>query len=178
MRERGVLDNNVLSTVLCSTAFFVLKLGHMNKQLKMAVFFSRVALGILFFYAGITKVLNPDWSAAGYLNSAKTFPGLYQWFASAGNLGWINFVNEWGLTLVGLALITGLLVRWASVGGMIIMALYYLVVLQFPYVGEHSFLVDEHIIYISVFLILFISNAGTFWGLDSWLQKWSYKQVG
>src|SRR3989338_1990184 len=79
----------------------------MNNQLKMAVFLSRVGLGIMFFYAGITKVLNPSWSAAGYLGSAKTFPELYQWFASAGNLGWVNLVNEWGLTLVGLALISG-----------------------------------------------------------------------
>ena len=146
-------------------------LNGMNKQLKMAVFLSRVGLGILFFYAGITKVINPDWSAGGYLNSAKTFPGLYQWFASAGNIGWINFVNEWGLTLVGLALITGLLVRWASLGGILLMILYYLPILQFPIVGEHSYIVDEHIMYITVFLVLISSNAGTFWGLDSWLQK-------
>ena len=143
----------------------------MNKQLKMAVFLSRIALGVLFFYAGITKVLNPDWSAEGYLNSAKTFPGLYQWFASAGNLGWINFVNEWGLTLIGVALVVGLLVRWASLGGILFMALYYLPILKFPYVGTNSFLVDQHIIFITVFLVFITSNAGTFWGFDSWLQK-------
>lgn len=137
----------------------------------MSIFLSRIALGVLFFYAGITKVLNPNWSAAGYLNSAKTFPGLYHWFASAGNIGWINFMNEWGLTLIGLALITGLLVRWASLGGILLMILYYLPILQFPYVGEHSFLVDEHIIYITTFFIFITSNAGTFWGLDSLLQK-------
>ncbi len=137
----------------------------------MAVFLSRVGLGILFFYAGISKVLNPSWSAAGYLNSAKTFPGLYHWFASAGNIGWVSLVNEWGLLLVGLALITGFLVRWASFGGILLMALYYTAILQFPYAGANSFLVDEHIIFISVFLIFIASNAGTFWGLDSMLQK-------
>ena len=100
---------------------------------------SRVALGVLFFYAGITKVLNPSWSAAGYLNSAKTFPGLFQWFASAGNLGWVNLVNEWGLTLVGVALISGLLVRWASLGGILLMILYYLPVLEFPYIAPTLF---------------------------------------
>ena len=143
----------------------------MDKQLKVAVFLSRISLGVLFFYAGITKVLNPSWSATEYLNSAKTFPGLFQWFASAGNLGWVNFVNEWGLTLVGVALIIGLLVKLASVGGGPLLNLYYLPVLSFPYAGEHSFLVDEHIIYITTFLVLFASNAGTVWGLDSWFQK-------
>lgn len=143
----------------------------MNKELKMAVFLSRVALGVLFFYAGITKVLNPDWSATGYLNTAKTFPGLYQWFASAGNIGWVNLVNEWGLTLIGVALIAGLLVRWASLGGIFIMVLYYLAILQFPYVGTNSYLVDDHIVFMSVFLVLIASNAGTFWGLDSRFKK-------
>lgn len=143
----------------------------MNNQLKMAVFLLRVALGFLFFYAGIIKVLNPEWSAAGYLNSAKTFSGLYHWFASADNLGWINFVNEWGLTLIGLCLITGLFVRWVSLGGMLFMFSYYLPILQFPYAGDHSFLVDEHIIYILVLLFFFVSNAGINWGLDSILQR-------
>src|SRR3989338_572435 len=105
----------------------------MNNQLKIAVFLLRVALGVLFFYAGITKVLNPNWSAAGYLNSAKTFPGLYHWFASAGNIGWINFMNEWGLTLVGVALITGLLVRWASLGGVLLMGFFFFSLFQISF---------------------------------------------
>jgi len=145
--------------------------NEMNNQLKMAVFLSRVGLGIMFFYAGITKVMNPNWSAAGYLNNAKTFPDLFQWFASANNIGWVNFMNEWGLTLVGLALITGLLVRWASLGGILLMALYYFPIMQFPYVGANSWLVDEHIIFITVFLTLIASNAGTFWGLDSKVRR-------
>ena len=138
---------------------------------KISIFALRLTMGWLMLYAGLGKVLNPDWSAVGYLNSAKTFPELYQWFASAGNIGWINFVNEWGLTLVGVALIIGLLVRWASLGGILLMILYYFPVLQFPYVGGHSYIVDEHIIYITAFLVLFASNAGTFWGLDFLLQK-------
>jgi len=146
----------------------------LNKQLKMAVFLSRISLGVMFFYAGITKVMNPNWSAAGYLNSAKTFSELFQWFASPGNLGWINLVNEWGLTLIGVALLVGFMVRLASVGGVFLMLLYYFPVLSFPYVGEHSFIVDEHIIYVTAFLVLFASNAGSIWGLDSWTQKrWS-----
>ena len=145
----------------------------MNKQLRLAVFLSRVALGILFFYAGIVKVLNPNWSAVGYLNNAKTFPGLYHWFASAGNIGWVNFLNEWGFVVIGLALIFGFMTRWASLGAIFFMILYYFPILQFPYVGEYSFLIDEHVIYIFALFVLFASNAGTFWGLDAKLQKYS-----
>ena len=59
-----------------------------------SLFFLRISLGSLFFYAGSTKVLDPSWSAAGYLMNAKTFSGLYTWFASADILPSINFVNE------------------------------------------------------------------------------------
>lgn len=114
----------------------------------------RIALGWLFLYAGVSHILDPQWSAAGYINSAKTFPALYHWLASAQNIGWVNFVNEWGMTLIGIALITGIMLRLASYGGILMMALYYLVILKFPYVGDHSFIIDEHIIYILVLLTI------------------------
>ena len=38
----------------------------------------RVVMGWLFFYAGITKVLDPAWSAAGYITNAKSLTVLYQ----------------------------------------------------------------------------------------------------
>ncbi|MDP3771027.1 MAG: DoxX family membrane protein, partial [bacterium] len=106
----------------------------------------RITMGWLFFYAGITKVLDPAWSAAGYLRGAKTFTSLYQWFASSGNIGWVNFVNEWGLTLLGISLILGIGVRLSSVLGVALMLLYYFPILEFPRVG-HGYLVDEHVVY-------------------------------
>ena len=127
----------------------------------------RLSLGWLFFYAGITKVLNVDWSAAGYLANAKTFPALFQWLASPANIGWVNFLNEWGLTLIGLALLAGLFVRFASYAGVLLMALYYLAGLEFPYPNANTFIVDEHIIYAFIFLFFAFSNAGVFYGLDA-----------
>lgn len=114
----------------------------------------RIAIGWLFLYAGLTKVFDSSWSAAGYLNSAKSFHGLYAWFATDANIGWVNFVNEWGLTIIGVLLILGIWVRWASWGGVVLMVLYYFPVLDFPKAGEHSFLIDEHIIYILVLLVV------------------------
>ncbi|RJQ13455.1 DoxX family protein [Candidatus Parcubacteria bacterium] len=131
----------------------------------------RVALGWLFFYAGITKVINPAWSAVGYLNSAKTLPGLYQWLASPDVLPFINFVNEWGLTLLGTSLIFGIFVRLSSVLGIILMLLYYIPILEFPKVGTHSYLVDEHIIYSLVLTLLASLQAGRIWGLDGKLSQ-------
>ncbi len=123
-------------------------------------------MGWLMFYAGITKVLNPQWSAAGYLTAAKTFPTLFQWFASPEILPVINLINEWGLTFLGVSLILGIFVRFSSLLGAALMLLYYFPVLEFPYVA-HSWLVDEHIIYALALLFFAAVRAGRTWGLDS-----------
>ena len=119
------------------------------------------------FYAGITKVLDPAWTATGYLTNAKTFPGFYGWFVSPENIGWVNFLNEWGLTLIGVSLILGLGVRLSSILGAILMLLYYFPVLEFPKV-EHGFIVDDHLIYAVVLAFLATVRAGRYYGLDNW----------
>ena len=64
------------------------------KNSKIYIVLLRTALGILFFYAGITKVLNPHWSAAGYLKGAKTLTEFYNFLLQPNTLPIINFVNE------------------------------------------------------------------------------------
>ncbi len=142
----------------------------MNNVLRNTILVLRVAIGWLFLYAGLTKVLNPQWTAAGYLKGAKTLPGLYAWLAAPQNIGWVNFLNEWGLTLIGLALILGVLTRYAAWAGIAMMALYYLPILNFPYVGDHSYLVDEHVLYSLSLLIIIFSRAGHYWGLDKFIN--------
>ena len=138
----------------------------MTQFQKISLFLLRVSMGWLMFYAGITKVLNPQWSAAGYLTAAKTFPTLFQWFASPEILPVINLINEWGLTFLGVSLILGIFVRFSSLLGAALMLLYYFPVLEFPYVA-HSWLVDEHIIYALALLFFAAVRAGRVWGLDS-----------
>jgi thiosulfate dehydrogenase [quinone] large subunit len=138
----------------------------MTQFQKISLFFLRVATGWMMLYAGITKIINPAWSAEGYLKGAKTFTGFYQWLAGPGILPAVNFVNEWGLTLLGVSLILGIGVRLSSVLGAVLMLLYYFPVLDFPYPNTHSYLVDEHIIYALVLLLLASFRAGRVWGLE------------
>ena len=128
----------------------------------------RIAMGWLLFYAGITKVLDPGWSAAGYLRGAKTFTGFFQWLATPANIGWVNFLNEWGLTLLGISLILGIGVRLSGVLGAALMMLYYFPILQFPRIAPHSYLVDEHVVYALVLLLLAAQRAGRTFGLEAW----------
>ncbi|MFB6212338.1 MAG: DoxX family protein [Candidatus Magasanikbacteria bacterium] len=142
----------------------------MTKTKKISLFLLRISFGWIFLYAGISKLTDPSWSAEGFLKSAKTLSGFYEWLASPANIGWVNFLNEWGLTLIGISLIVGLLVRVSSTAGGVLMLLYYFPSLHFPYVGKHSLLVDQHIVYLLVFALLFTFQAGKFWGLDKYLN--------
>lgn len=126
------------------------------------------------FYAGITKVFNPEWSAEGYLREAKTFTGFYTWLADSSLLPLINFVNEWGLTLLGISLILGIFVRLSSILGAVLMLLYYFPVLEFPYIpGAHAYIVDDHIIFAAILFFFATSSTrpGRVWGLEAWCSN-------
>lgn len=122
-------------------------------------------MGILFFWAGYTKLIDPVWSAAGYIAGSKVFNGFYAWLLQPNILPVVNFLNEWGLTLIGAALLLGVFVRFASFFGLIIMILYYLPI----YPPAHG-LVDEHIIYSAVFLVLMGFGAGEILTASTWIQ--------
>lgn len=132
---------------------------------KISLFLLRISLGFLFFLAGYAKLTDPAWSAAGYISGSKVLVGFYSWLLQPGILPVINFLNEWGLTLVGAALILGIFVRFASFFGIIMMILYYLPI--FP--PAHG-LVDEHIIYSVAFLVLIAFGAGKILTLSDWMQ--------
>lgn len=142
----------------------------MSYSQKVYLFLMRVSLGWIMLYAGLAKLLNPAWSASGYIANAKSFPGFYNWLLSPEILPFINLINEWGLTLLGISLILGAGIKYSAVLGSILMALYYFVVLSFPYAGANAFIIDEHIIYILVMLYLREEKAGKVWGLGNWIE--------
>lgn len=131
----------------------------------------RVSLGWLFFYSGITKVLDPTWSAEGYIKGAHTFTATYQLLLQPQILPLVNIANEWGLTLLGAALILGVFVRISSFLGAALMLLYYFAILEFPYPNSHSYIVDEHIIYALVLLFFFAGGARSGWSISSMWRK-------
>ena len=142
----------------------------MTQFQKISVFLLRISLGWMFFWAGIAKVLNPEWSAAGYLTNAKSFSGFFSALASPGILSLVNFVNEWGLTLLGASLILGIGVRLSSILGAILMFLYW-AALPFPMPNPNSYIVDQHLVYIFALLVLGSLKAGRVWGLENWCSN-------
>lgn len=94
----------------------------------------RVAIGWHFLYEGLVKVFNPSWSPLGYLMDSKgIFAPLFTAMASNPTvLGAVDFLNQWGLVLIGLGLILGVFTRWATAAGMLLLVFYYLSHPPFP----------------------------------------------
>ena len=134
----------------------------------------RVVVGWHFLYEGIAKVTSPSWSAAGYLKQARgPFADMFKSLASAPNLlANADSITMWGLTLVGLLLILGLLTRLASAGGMAFILLFYLC--NPPFVGyfysiptEGSYLVvNKNLVELCALVVIFATGSGRFAGLD------------
>lgn len=66
----------------------------------------RFTIGWHFFYEGVSKLVNPYWTAAGYLEGSQGFMSdLFLDLASnPGTLAFVDGLNVWGLMLVGLGL--------------------------------------------------------------------------
>ena len=131
----------------------------------IALFLLRISIGWLFFYAGITKILDNTWTAEGYIKGAKTLPTLYNYLLQPGVLPVVNLMVEWGLLLIGISLILGIFLSISAPLGMLMMVLLYLPILQFPYPNAHSYIVDEHVIYFFALFVLWALNAGRVFGL-------------
>ena len=88
----------------------------------------RALIGWHFLYEGISKLINPYWSSAAYLLDSKwVFSGLAKTIVSNPTLlGISDYVNMWGLTLVGVSLLLGIFSRYTTLVGMGFVILYFL----------------------------------------------------
>ena len=139
----------------------------------------RVAIGWHFLYEGVTKILNPNWSSIGYLMDSKGFmSGIYHCLAkNAPVLSFVNFMNEWGLVLIGLGLILGCFTRIAAYSGMLLLAMYYFshppligLIYALPTEGSYLFVDKVFIEFFSLWVLALISTGKEF-GIDRLIYK-------
>lgn len=134
----------------------------------------RIAIGWHFLFEGLLKVTNPEWSAAYFLNNATgPFASLFQTIArNAVLLDITDFLNGWGLVAIGLGLMIGLYSRWACLGGILLLALYYLANPPFIGLGDGSvsegnyLIVNKNLIELFALWVLFKSKDSKIFGLD------------
>ncbi|MBN2288870.1 MAG: DoxX family membrane protein [Candidatus Glassbacteria bacterium] len=169
MSERNVVDtgsNPVLSTVQMYGLFLL-----------------RLAVGWHFLYEGVVKLLDPGWSSAGYLAGSKwILGGLFNWILlHPAALVVVDFLNVWGLILIGLGLLFGCLTRVAGISGIALLLLYYvanppLVELNYGMYAEGNYLiVDKNLVELFALFVLVFFHTDRVWGIDRLMRVWQTK---
>ncbi len=138
----------------------------------------RIAIGWHFLYEGLVKLLS-DWSAAQYLQvSSWVFAPMFHWIADTPiALAIVDFLNIWGLILIGLGLMLGALTRTAAIAGMVLLALYYIanppfVGLDFGIPAEGNYLwVNKVLVEFFALGIVAMFPSGKLFGLDVFLKR-------
>jgi thiosulfate dehydrogenase [quinone] large subunit len=151
----------------------------LSRAAMVAIVLLRVAIGWHFLYEGVAKLQKPSWSAAGYLQQSKgVLAELFKWMAASPNvLEYVNPLNMWGLTLIGLGLILGCFTRLSAAAGMLIVLMYYLA--NPPWVGyfysipmEGSYLiVNKNLVEIAALAVIFFTGSGRVAGLDRVIHR-------
>ncbi len=141
-----------------------------------AISLLRIAIGWHFLYEGSVKLFSTSWTAQPYLEGSQSFmSGFYHWLASTPTLlAIVDFLNIYGLILIGLGLFLGLFVRYAAIGGFLLLTLYYF---AYPPFGTSLLMQSEGALFIvnKVFieasvLLAFVFMKNTGFGLDHFFK--------
>ena len=140
----------------------------------------RMLIGWHFLYEGLAKMSNEYWTSAGYLAESEWwFQGIFLKMASNPTiLTAVDYLNIWGLTLIGVGLLFGVFTRVATIAGVVLLALYYLATP--PFVGltygmptEGSYLiVNKVLIELGALVVLMAFRTERILGIDRLIQMW------
>ncbi len=132
----------------------------------------RVLIGWHFLYEGVIKAYNPSWTSRGYLLSASILKPFFTWLASDSLISAIDYLNIIGLIAVGVSLVMGIKVKWGCIGGVMLLALYYLAHPPFPGLpqgpAEGSYwIVNKNLIEMAALFVIFQFPLTSVFGLES-----------
>lgn len=134
----------------------------------------RFAIGWHLLYEGVSKLANPYWTSAGYLDASRGFASeWFEWLAlDPGRLALVDALNQWGLVALGLALMFGLLTRTATVLAIVLVVLYYAAApawvgfeYAFPQEGAYV-IVNKNLIEILALFVTLAFPTGRLVGID------------
>ena len=145
----------------------------------------RFLIGWHLLYEGIAKLLNPNWSSAGFLSESKwILSGFSDWIISnSGVLHVVDFLNTWGLIAIGAGLIVGLFTRIAAISGVVLLFMYYfnnpsLIGLEYAMPSEGNYLIVNKTLIEAVTLLVFVFfPTGKFIGIDVFIDRFMKRKI-
>ena len=136
------------------------------------IVFFRLAMGWTFLYAASHQVFDPNWSVVGFLDHTKTFHYFFKLFTTPMMAPTTTFLVQYGHLLIGLSLISGLLVRISAPFGIMLMLIYWMAHMDWPFIeNKNNFILDYHLVYAGVLGYLIVKRAGHVFGLDGWIEN-------
>jgi len=150
----------------------------LNKQ-TISLIILRLFIGWHFMYEGLIKLIDPNWSAKIFLSQSKGFlSGFFHWLASDTTLlQFADKLNIYGLILIGLCLILGILHKTTLISGIILIGLYYLAMPPFiglnysiPLEGNYL-LINKNLIEMAAMFVLLFFPTNYIFGMDRILFK-------
>ncbi len=145
----------------------------------------RFLIGWHLLYEGLFKLFRPEWSSYAFLEGSQwIFAGVANWITSnPGVLETVDFLNTWGLILIGLGLVLGCFTRAAAISGAVLLGFYYL--FNPPLVGlgpaapaEGNYLiVNKNLIESVMLLLIATAPAARAFGIDSLFVRRNQAQV-
>jgi len=138
----------------------------------------RVLIGWHFLYEGLIKIYTPGWSAGPYLSGAlgpvaPLFENIAQ---NESMLSAVDFLNAWGLVLIGLSLFVGFLTKPAKLFGILLLLLYYLAYPPFSglvvdtYVEGNYWIVNKNLIEMAALFVLLLFPTSRITGLEKFFS--------
>lgn len=136
----------------------------------------RLFIGWHFLYEGVIKLYNPSWTAKGYLLSAEFLKPFFAFLAGESLIGIVDTINIAVLIIVGILLIAGFKTSWAAIGGMALLALYYLAhppftgITQGPAEGSY-WVVNKNLVELAALYVLYQFPTTSSFGLEALFRK-------
>jgi uncharacterized membrane protein YphA (DoxX/SURF4 family) len=137
----------------------------------------RIVIGWHFLYEGIAKLSNPAWSSTAYLMESKwLFSGFFHWLIINDiSLQIVDFLNIWGLIIIGICLFIGYFTRLASIAGATLLLMYYIA--NPPFMPSsipstsHFYIINYNLIETAVLIVIASFPADYLWSVQRYFIK-------
>jgi thiosulfate dehydrogenase [quinone] large subunit len=142
---------------------------------KGIVLYLRFLMAWTFLYAASHQVFDPSFTVVGFLGHTKTFHDLFAVFTTPAMAPITTFLVEYGHLAIGLSLLTGFMLRISAAFGVLLMGIYWMAHLDWPFVeNTNNLIFDYHAVYAGVLVYLIVKHAGHVFGVDAWAENLTF----
>jgi thiosulfate dehydrogenase (quinone) large subunit len=136
------------------------------------ILFFRLTMAWTFLYAASHQVFVPSFTVVGFLKTTKTFHDVFAISTTPAMAPITTLLVEYGHLLIGLSLLTGLMVRVSASFGILLMGIYWMAHMDWPFVeNTNNLIFDYHLVFAGVLAYLIYKRAGHVFGLDAWAEN-------